>query len=150
MRLQKDLREFIELFNSNGVEYLIVGGYALAFHGRPRYTGDIDLLVVPTSENSRRIVAALHEFGFRVAGLQADDFTKAGQVIQLGRPPNRIDLLTSISGVAAADAWARRVAGELDGLPVFFLHRDHLIVNKRATGRLQDRADLEALGEDPG
>lgn len=149
MRLQKDLREFIELFNSNGVEYLIVGGFALAFHGRPRYTGDIDLLVVPSKENSGRIVAALHEFGFPLAGLRAGDFTEADQVIQLGRPPNRIDLLTSVSGVTAADAWAQRIAGELDGLPVFFLNRDHLIANKRATGRLQDKADLEALGEDP-
>ena len=149
MRLQKDLREFIELFNSNGVEYLIVGGFALAFHGRPRYTGDIDLLVVPSKENSGRIVTALREFGFRVTGLRAGDFTEADQVIQLGRPPNRIDLLTSVSGVTAADAWAQRIAGELDGLPVFFLSRDHLIANKRATGRLQDKADLEALGEDP-
>jgi hypothetical protein len=149
MHLQKDLKEFVELLNSHEVDYLIIGGYALAYHGHPRYTGDIDLLVLPTAENAEKIMRALDEFGFTSAGLSAADFTAEDQVIQLGRVPNRIDLVTSLSGVDTMDAWKAREQSALDGVPVSFLSRQHLIANKRATGRLVDLADLEALGEKP-
>jgi predicted nucleotidyltransferase len=147
MRLQKDLREFIGLLNSHGVEYLLVGGYALAFHGAPRYTGDIDLFVRGTQENAARIERAIAAFGFAPLGLGAADFVRPDAIVQLGQPPNRIDLLTSITGVGFEEAWAGRAAGDLDGLPVYFIGREAFLKNKRATGRTQDRADLERLGE---
>lgn len=147
MTLHKDLREFIELLNSHKIDYLIVGAYALAYHGAPRYTGDIDVLIRPVHANAEQLVRALKEFGFASAGLEADDFTTPDQVVQLGFPPHRIDLLTSITGVDLDRAWSERVSGSLDGIPVNFLGRESLLENKRATGRTQDKADLEALGE---
>lgn len=146
MPLQKDLREFIELLNSRRVEYLIVGALALAFHGVPRSTGDIDILVETSSQNAERLEEVLRAFSFASLGLSAADFLRPDQVIQLGRPPNRIDLITSITGVSFEEARASCVAGELHGIPVRFLGREALIRNKRATGRTQDKADLEALG----
>lgn len=145
MKLQTDLREFIERLNSRGVEYLIVGGYALAFHGLSRFTGYIDILVRPDDANADRILAALSDFGFGAVGLRREDFTTVGRVTQLGRPPNRIDILTSISGVDIDDALAQRIPAELDGLSVFMIGRRHLIANKRASGRIKDHLDLEAL-----
>jgi hypothetical protein len=147
MSLSADLREFIGLLNSRRIEYIVVGAHSLAFHARPRYTGDIDFLVRPSPDNARALVALLQEFGFTGVDLNQSDFIEPGRIIQLGRPPNRIDLLTSISGVTIADAFAGKIAAELDGLPVFFLSKDLLIQNKRAVGRPQDLADLEALGE---
>lgn len=146
MPLPKDLREFIASLNSHRVDYVIVGAYALAFHGHPRYTGDIDILVGAAPENASRLEEVLREFGFGEAGLSARDFLEPEQVIQLGRAPNRIDLLTSITGVSFEEAWANRVPAELDGIPVSFIGRELLIRNKRATERVQDQADLEALG----
>ena len=145
MRLSNDLREFLELLNSRGVDYVIVGAHSLAFHGRPRYTGDLDVLIRPTSENAVKLVALLNEFGFVDSGFKASDFTEPEQVIQLGRIPNRIDLLTSISGVSSEEAFATRISGELDSVPVFILGKDTLIRNKRAAGRPQDYADLDTL-----
>ena len=146
MPLQRDLREFIESLNSHGVEYLIVGAYALAFHGVPRSTGDIDILVRASPENAARIERVLVDFSFASLGLSAADFVEADQVIQLGHPPNRLDLLTSITGVGFDEAWKGRVAAQLHGIPVHVLGRECLIRNKRATGRPRDLADLEALG----
>lgn len=143
--LQSDLREFIGLLNSHGVEYLIVGGHAVAFHGYPRVTGDIDVFIRPTSENARRVLTVLEAFGFGGLAFELDDFITPGRVVQLGRPPNRIDLLTSISGVEFAAAWAGRVPGELDGQPVNFVGRDELIRNKLASDRDKDRADVAKL-----
>jgi hypothetical protein len=147
MQLGKDLREFIELFLSNEVEFLVVGAHALAFHGRSRYTGDLDLWVRATEANARRIENALGDFGFASTGLRAKDFLEPDAVIQLGQPPLRIDLLTGITGVTFDDAWSRRVTGRLDGLDVSFIDRELLIRNKRAVGRPQDLADVEYLEE---
>jgi len=145
MRLSNDSREFLELLNVRGVEYLIAGAHCLAFHGRPRYTGDLDILVRATPKNARKLVDLLNQFGFTGAGFKESDFVQAEQVIQLGRAPHRIDLLTSISGVSDEEAFAGRVLAELDGIPVFMLSKDALIRNKRAVGRPQDLADLESL-----
>ena len=147
MRLPKDLREFVASLNSNEVEYVIVGAFALAFHGLPRYTGDIDILVRPALENAQKLTKAISAFGFASVGLAAADFLQPGRVIQLGLAPNRIDLLTSITGLDFDEVWQHRVLSELDGLPVAFIGKGSLIKNKRATGRAQDKADLEALGE---
>jgi predicted nucleotidyltransferase len=145
MSLNADLREFIELLNSRGVEYVIVGAHSLAFHGRPRYTGDLDILVRPSPENAEKMVALLRDFGFGESDFKQSDFGAPAQMIQLGRVPNRIDLLTGISGVAIDDAFRTRIATEMQGLPVFVLSKELLIRNKRAVGRPQDLADLEAL-----
>jgi hypothetical protein len=145
MAVPTDLREFIESLNFHGVEYLVAGAHALAFHGRPRYTGDIDLLLRPTPENAARIEEVLVKFGFVSLGLKAADFLHPECIVQLGVAPNRIDLLTSLTGVTFDEAWDQRVPGELGGIPVAFLSREILIKNKRATGRTQDAADVEAL-----
>lgn len=145
MKLHSDLREFVELLNSRGVEYVIVGGHAVAFHGHPRFTGDIDFLIAANPDNAARVLGCLAAFGFPDLGLAVDDLLQPGQIVQLGRPPNRIDLLTSISGVAFDEAWRTRVAGTLDGLPVAYLGRDALRANKLASGRAKDLADIEAI-----
>jgi hypothetical protein len=145
MSLNADLREFIELLNSRGVEYVIVGAHSLAFHARPRYTGDLDILVRPSPENAAKLVSLLRDFGFGEKDFTESDFTLPEQMIQLGRVPNRIDLLTSISGVTLDEAFSTRMSTELEGLPVFVLSKEALIRNKRAVGRPQDLADLEGL-----
>lgn len=146
MRLQKDLKEFIELLNSHGVRYIIVGGYAVAYHGHPRFTGDIDLFVEAASDNARRILAALHDFGFSDLELKLEDFEQPDNVVQLGLPPNRIDLLTSISGLSFAQVWQDRLTAQLDGVPVCFISKKLLLANKLASGRAKDLADVEELG----
>jgi hypothetical protein len=146
MPLPEDWRAFIESLNSNGVEYVIVGAVALAYHGFPRYTGDLDVLIRTSPQNAKRLESALAAFGFAALGLKAADFGEAYRVIQLGVPPNRIDLLTSITGVPFDEAWADRVEADVEGTPVNFISRQELIRNKRLTGRAQDKADLEALG----
>jgi hypothetical protein len=144
MPLSNDSKEFIALLNSHGVEYLIVGAHSLAFHARPRFTGDLDILIRPTPVNAAKIVAVLNKFGFGDLGVSASDFTTPEQLIQLGRAPNRIDLLTSISG-STPTTHLQPKCQRLDKLPVFFLSKTLLIANKRAVGRPQDLADLTEL-----
>ena len=145
VRLPNDLREFIELLNSHKVEYILVGAYAMAFHARPRYTEDIDILVRPSAENARRLEAVIQAFGFASLGLSAADFQDENRVVQLGRPPNRIDLLTTISGVPFEEAWQGRQYGELDGVSMPFLNKDCLVRNKKASGIDKDLEDLKRL-----
>jgi hypothetical protein len=146
LKLPKDLREFVELLNSHEVRYLIVGGYAVAYHGYPRATGDIDFFVERSPENARKLETVLAEFGFGALGLTAQDFLQPGTVVQLGYPPNRIDLLTGISGSDFATAWSRRVDADFEGLPLRFIDLETLRSNKVATGRPKDLSDLDALG----
>ena len=147
MEIRNDFKELLELFNNHKVEYLIVGGYALAFHGAPRFTGDIDLFVRPARENAERILAALNDLGFGSLDLSEGDFTVPDKVIQLGVPPVRIDIVTSISGVSWEKADTGKVPGQYGQTPVCFISREDFIANKRATGRRKDDADIEALGE---
>lgn len=143
--LSNDLREFIRLLAREGVEYLIVGAWSLAFHGRPRYTGDLDLFVRRDPTNAERIMRVIEAFGFGSVGLTREDFLRENYVIQLGVEPNRLDILTGISGVSFEEAWAARVSGTLEGLPVWFISRELLIRNKQASGRDQDLADVRTL-----
>jgi len=143
--LSQDFREFIQSLNANDVRYLIIGGYAVALHGHPRYTKDLDVWVDVTEENATRLIAALRQFGFGSLDLKPDDFLASGQVIQLGYPPNRIDLVTSADGVEFADCYATRVTVDLDNVSVHFISLDGLKRNKKASGRSQDLADLDAL-----
>jgi len=147
MEIQEDFRELFALFNAHDVAYLIVGGYALAHHGSPRYTGDMDVLIRPDEKNARRVLAALAEFGFASAGLQIEDFSTEGRVAQFGVPPVRVDILTSITGVSAEEAFAGKEPGTYGGIPVFYLGREQFLRNRRAIGRKKDLADIEALGE---
>lgn len=145
MKLQKDLREFIELLNALEVQYVLVGGYAVAYHGYPRYTGDIDFFVDISGDNPQRLEETLRHFGYGETGLNAEAFTTENQIIQLGVPPNRIDLITSLSGVTFEEAWASREVGEMDGLPITIISREMLKRNKQSSGRVKDLIDLEYL-----
>jgi len=148
MEIQKDFKELLELFNAHKVEYLIVGGYALAFHGAPRFTGDIDLFVKPEPENAKHILAALEEFGFGSMNLSEADFISQGNVVQLGVPPVRVDIMTSLTGVSWQEAQAGKVVGNYGDILVCFIGKEGFIANKRALGRKRDLADLEALGQE--
>jgi hypothetical protein len=145
MVLNKDFREFIELLNANGVEYLIVGGYAVGFHGHPRYTKDLDVWILVSHENASRVMKSLTQFGFGNVGLKKEDFLKLDEFVQLGYPPNRIDLVTSCDGVEFDTCYSSKVQIEIDGLKISFIDLQNLRKNKKATGRLQDLADLENL-----
>lgn len=146
--LNPDFREFIESLNDNGVRYLVVGGYAVAFHGHPRYTKDFDVWIEMSEENAARMVAALEQFGFGSLGLTAADFLVPDQIIQLGYPPNRIDILTTLPGVEFSECYPSRIVVDIDGLPVNFIDLENLKRTKRASGRLQDLADLEYLEQE--
>ena len=149
MEIQKDFKEFFALFNAHKVEYVIVGGYALAFHGAPRYTGDIDVLVRAEEANATRILAALSDFGFSELDLSVNDFSDPDRVLQLGMPPVRIDILTSLTGITWQEASTDTLDLDYGGIPVRVVGREALLANKRATGRAQDLADIEALEGQP-
>lgn len=150
MEFDRDFSEFVALLARHDVRYMIVGGYALAAHGLPRATGDLDAWIWTDSANADRLLVALDEFGFGGVGIEHDDLTSDDCVVQLGYPPYRIDLLTQISGVDFDAAWTRHIEVVLDGVVVPFIGRDDLIVNKRATGRPQDVADvLRLTGDTP-
>jgi hypothetical protein len=148
MEIERDFKELLVLLNSHHVEFIVVGAYALAFHGAPRFTGDLDVFVKPDAINSERLMAALTDFGFGSVGLSRNDFEKPDQVVQLGVPPVRIDLITGISGLSWNAVDADAVLADLEGVPVRFISRNHFVINKRASGRIKDLADIEALGED--
>ncbi|PKN39193.1 MAG: hypothetical protein CVU62_03060 [Deltaproteobacteria bacterium HGW-Deltaproteobacteria-2] len=148
MEAQKDFKELLELFNGHKVEYMIVGAYALAFYGVPRFTADIDIFVHSSPENARKILSALADFGFSSLNLTIEDFQNPNAVVQLGVPPVRIDIITSITGVTWEDADKGKQEGLYGDVPVHFLGKEQYITNKRATGRKKDLADLESLGEE--
>ncbi len=143
--LSKDFKEFVALLNAHGVKYLVVGGYAMAVHGRPRQTGDLDIWLKRDHDNALRVTAALQDFGFGGLGLSVDDFEVPDQVVQLGYPPFRIDLLTGIDGVDFDAAWPSRFEYLLGELRIPFIGIDALKANKRASGRPRDFDDLENL-----
>ena len=145
MVLNKDFRDFVQLLNSNSVKYLIVGGYAVAFHGYPRYTKDLDIWLLVSEENASAIVTALNEFGLGSIGLKKEDFLKTDEFIQIGYPPNRIDLVLSCDGVDFLSCYQLRKEVDVEGLKISFIDLESLKKNKISTGRLQDLADLEHL-----
>ena len=146
--LTPDFREMVAQFVEEGVQFLIVGAHALAIHGVPRATGDLDLWIAANPENAARAWRALLKSGAPVEDLKfrQADFEVQGSVHQLGQPPNRIDIMTGISGVDFDEAWDARVVGNFEGREVGFLSREHLIRNKSSTGRGKDRVDIEMLG----
>jgi hypothetical protein len=141
-------RDFIELFqylNSNQVEYLIVGGYALTFYGYPVHNDDLDLFIAPNQANIQHLLQALHDFGFSDVGLTRDDFSDPDKLVRLGYPPEQLDMVTAISGLSWQEAWEKRRTGSFWGVPVQILSKELLIKNKRARGRPQDCKDAEIL-----
>ena len=141
----QDFKEFVELLIKNKAEYLIVGGYAVGIHGHPRYTGDLDVWLNPTPVNAKKILDCVNEFGFSSYGLTESDFVKAGNVVQLGYPPIRIDLLTEIDGVTFENCYENRKKVEIEGIKVNFIGYNDLLMNKKVSGRLRDLDDLENL-----
>jgi hypothetical protein len=141
----KDFEELFGCLKARNVKALVVGGYAVAFHGRPRFTKDIDVLVEPAPDNAERLLSALADFGFGSLGLTIADFTSPGRIVQLGVAPNRIDLLTAIDGVTFDEAWAHRVAGPFGAATVDYIGLGDLIRNKQASARPQDLLDVEDL-----
>lgn len=136
---------FVELLNSSAVAYLVVGAFAVAHHGYPRFTADLDLLIRPTPGNAERVLRTLSQFGFGKLAIGAGDLQTEGKIVQLGVNPNRIDLITSLSGVTFEEAWESRVQSELGGIPAQFIGVSALLRNKEATGRAKDLGDAEEL-----
>jgi hypothetical protein len=145
MSLNPDFRDLFAALNAAGAEYLLVGGYALAFHAAPRFTKDLDVWVNPTPENASRVLAALQAFGAPLGELTEADLASPGIVFQMGLPPNRIDLLTVIDGVEFSEAWSARLATVYGDEPLPVIGRAHLLANKRASGRPQDLVDADAI-----
>ncbi len=143
--MNRDFRDLLAEFNAHNVEFLLVGAHALAAHGHVRATEDLDVWVRPDSENAKRVVEALRAFGAPLHDLTEKDLTNPGVVFQIGVAPLRIDVLTAIDGVNFAEAWLCRLMTKFADQPVAVLSREHLIRNKRATGRTQDLADVERL-----
>ena len=146
--MNPDFAALLRELSAAEARFMVVGGYAVSFHSRPRATGDIDVWVEPTAANAARVFRALRAFGAPLQGLVEADLAQPEVVYQIGVPPRRIDLLTSLTGLNFDEAWAERTPGLLGGLEVHFLGREALIRNKRALGRARDLADLESL--EPG
>jgi len=145
VHLPPDFKEFLQLLNSHQVEYLLIGGYAVGYHGYPRATADMDIWIAMHPQNAEKVVAALKEFGFDVPKLSVELFLKENQIICMGVPPVKVDIATTISGVTFDECYAERVVDILDDVEVNIISRKHLKANKKASGRLKDLADLENL-----
>ena len=143
--MNPDFVDLLRAFADADIRFLIVGAYALAHHGRPRATGDLDVWVAPTPANASRVFHALGAFGAPLHEITEDDFSRPGVVFQIGVPPGRIDVLTELTGISFEEAWTTRESGRFGDLVVDFLGRDAFIRNKRATGRAKDLGDIEGL-----
>ncbi len=144
---QRDFKELLASFNAHGVEYVVVGAHALAFHGAPRYTQDLDIYVRPTGENAVRVLAALADFGFRSLDLTPADFASPGMIVQLGVAPVRVDLITSLPGVSWEEVDAGKSGGTYGDVPVYYIGREQFIANKKVAGRPKDLADIDAVSQ---
>ena len=145
MNVPKDYEEFFVLLKKEKVKFLIVGAYALAYHGYPRFTGDIDIFISNEPPNARRALSAIEKFGFQGIGITVEDLLKPDSILQLGNPPLRIDIITDIDGVSFTSAWKNRVRGIFGKQNVWYISKKDLVKNKKATGRTQDKFDLEML-----
>jgi len=141
-----DFEEFLELLNKNEVRYLVVGGYAFAVHAYPRFTNDLDIWIAADEQNAAKVLKSLQEFGFQELEVTIEDLTSPDKIIQIGYPPLRIDILTSIDGVEFEDAWKHKTTGEYGKQTMTLLSREDLIQNKKASSRKKDQRDLEDLG----
>lgn len=142
---EPDFVDFIGLLNKHKVDYMVIGAHALAFHGRPRHTGDLDIWIRPSEENAKRMMSVIIEFGFGSVGLSEEDFLRDNYVTQLGYPPLRIDILNAISGVEFVEAFERKINADIEGMPINFINVQDYIKNKEASGRKKDNKDLAAI-----
>lgn len=147
MQLSRDFKEFLQSLNDSSVRYLVLGGYAVAYYGHPRYTKDLDVWIESSQENAEKLVHALDQFGFGALNLSAEDFLGEGQVVQMGVAPHRIDILNFADGINFSECYNSRQIAEIEGVKIAFLDIENLKTNKRASGRLQDLADVENLGD---
>lgn len=145
IRLPRDFKEFLQLLNAHQVEYLLIGGYAVGYHGYPRATADMDIWIAVHPQNAEKLVSVLRQFGFDLPELSADLFLKENQIIRMGVPPVRIEVTTTISGVTFGECYTQRVVDVLDGVEVSLIDLEHLKINKKASGRYKDLNDLENL-----
>ena len=143
--LNRNFRDFLKLLIENDVRFLVVGGYAVGIHGFPRYTGDMDVFIALDAENASRVSVVFDAFGFGDLGVSEKDFQERDSVVEIGREPNKIQILTGIDGVDFGAAYENRMEAELDGLRVPFIGIDDLLKNKQASGRSKDLIDLEEL-----
>ena len=149
MRLAQDFKEFLRLLNSEMIEYLLVGGYAVSYHGYVRPTGDLDIWIAIGPESARKMCAALGKFGFATDQQTQVDLATPGKIIRMGLPPVRIEVLTRISGVEFQTCYSRRVEGSIDGVPAKIISREDLVTNKTSAGRHKDLNDIEQLTKPP-
>jgi len=147
MTLDKDFEDFVFLLNKYDVNYMIIGGYALAFHGRPRHTGDLDIWIDVSEENAHKIFNVINEFGLASLGLKIEDFLEKGIITQIGYPPLRIDILNEIDGVEFNEAYQNKLIIDIDGLPISYISLDDLIKNKQVSGRQRDLSDVSELNK---
>ena len=147
MTLDKNFEDFVVMLNQQGVTYMVVGGYALAFHGKPRHTGDLDIWIDLSDDNAMKMVQVLNDFGMSSLGLTKIDFLQKGGITQIGYPPLRIDILNEIDGVDFSEAYANMRVIDIDGLQVNYIGLNDLIKNKQASGRKQDITDVNALNK---
>lgn len=145
MVLDSNFREFIQSLNANGVKYLVVGGFAVAYHGYPRYTKDIDFWIWASPENAPRMLEAIRDFGFGTLGLTKEDFLNSANIVQIGQEPNRIDLILDLEGLDFEECFQQRIEAIFEGVTIHFIDLHNLIKSKQAAGRRKDLADVEEL-----
>lgn len=145
LQLADDFKEFLRLLNAHRVRYLLIGGFAVGYHGYPRSTNDIDVWVEMSHDNASKLVAVIEEFGFALPQLTLDLFLQPDKIVRMGVPPMRIEVLTTISGVKFEECFSGRVEDEIDGVPVNLIGLAHLKENKQASGRHKDLDDLDNL-----
>lgn len=143
--LPRDFKELLKLLNANGVRYLLIGGYAVGFHGYPRATNDIDVFVAKDEENSRRLVKTLINFGFETGELSADIFMRDKSIVRMGVEPLKIEIANFISGIEFEEAYNGKIIGLIDEIEIKIISLEHLKINKKASGRYKDLNDLENL-----
>ncbi|GAB3938336.1 nucleotidyltransferase [Mucilaginibacter myungsuensis] len=147
MNFEKDFQDFVHLLNEYHIDYMVVGGYALAFHGQPRHTGDLDIWIAISESNANKMVSVLRDFGLASLGLEKSDFLDQGLITQLGYPPLRIDILNEIDGVTFNEAYLNKQVFDVDGLKISYIGLDDLIKNKLSSGRRQDITDVVTLNK---
>jgi len=147
MTLDKDFEDFVFLLNTYKVDYMVVGGYALAFHGKPRHTGDLDIWIDVSEDNARKMILVLSDFGMASLGMNERDFLIKGSITQIGYPPLRIDILNEIDGISFNEAYPNKLLIDVEGLPVNYIGLDDLIKNKQVSGRKKDISDIQQLGK---
>ncbi len=145
MTLAKDFEDFVALLNKHGVEYMVVGGYALAFHGKPRHTGDLDIWINISAQNAEKLLIVIQEFGLASLGLEKTDFLNSGYITQIGYPPLRIDILNNIDGLEFKEAFKNKETIDVDGLLINYIGLHDFITNKKASGRSQDLTDIKEI-----